>query len=632
MSIIRAASLLLALAAAAAPGRAQDYSGTWSVTGTDPQLGAYSGTALVTRSGAGYGVARLVELAQRLPDGRVLALSWAGQARNEGGGLRVEADLRRQEFVLRLNATTRGPQDKVPLRISALLAGAPAGPLAGGFSAAGVAGAETWTRSASQAPAIPLLVRRLDPAPVGMPRWMLRLFASYHALPELQPYVNRPEFQAGIHFQMVDDTARAWSRAHPDRLLVVQKVPDEIARLEEELRTRAFRTRLADKATFWDDAMISQHVQPSTGMLGGVRPGGVRHVSGDSALHQGVWVASQAFRFQVTGEARALQNVELGLKALLLMVDAPGNPSEFARAVGDAASADPGWTRSGAVPGVAYIPGGNNDMMHGISYGFTMAERVLPAGHPLLAEMGRRANQLVQNQKSAKRGKHKILLSGVAARHSGDPGAPGRYRRTLWNPLELLWLFLGEGEGLGFMQEIGGRSGQHLSTTTVVKVLQLGVGSPNLLERMWIAAAKRGVRVAWERNRVIRSANLGLVATLAGNAPGAADIGREVLGEIPCPSVVGVSADVDWRIDPDFCASPWPFLPWKFDFIQNVRGRFMSLTTYPLWTHADTDNWWKEGPYYSPVRGSFSDVTWSRQDWLHAYWVGRASGALSAQD
>lgn len=633
-SLARAALLAGLLVSAGASASGQDFSGSWRISGADPQLGAYAGHALVTRSGSGYTVARLVELAQPLPDGRVLALSWGGQARNEGGGLRVEADLRQQEFLRRVGNAARGPQHAAPLRLSARLAPAAGGDLSGDFARPGVAGGETWTRAAQPAPPIPLLERRLEAAPVTVPRALFwRLFGAYHQLPELAPYVNRPEFQAAVHYQMIDDTGRAWSRAHPDRLLVVQKVPDEIGRFEEDMRCRAFRSPLSEKARGWDAAMLTDHVEASTGMLGGRIPGGGRFVQVDSALHQGVWVASQAFRWQVTGEPVALQNVELGVRALDLCVDAPGDPTQFARAVGEAGAADPAWTRSTALPGIAYLPGGNNDMMHGISYGYAMAERVLPAGHPLLAGIGRRADQLVRHQKSAQRGKHRLVLAGVAARHSGDPGARGRYRRALWSPLELLWTFLGE--GMTFQQEVSGRSGPHLGTTTFVKLMHLGDGSPDLLERLWIAAARRGARYAFEKTRVNRPGNLALVAALAGAGAGAgvgpADVGREVLGEIPYPQVLG-PGEVDWKLDAGFCASPWPFLPWKFDFIQNVQGRFQSLVAYPLWSHGDTDNWWKEGPYYSPLRGGVSGVLWSRQDYLHAYWVGRKAGAIGPGD
>lgn len=630
------ACLLVALSLPAARG--QDLSGAWTVSGTDPRLGAFTGSANVRPARQGvHEVTRLVELATPLPDGRMVVLSWRGEGRLAQGGLRVDVALRRREFVQAIGALARGPQDAVPLALGVdLLAATPLGPgaaplgtqLVGGWTPGGPS--ETWTRVAGAAPDHPVLERRLDPCAVTVPRGLFFLiFRDYHRLPEFVPYASRPEFQAAVHLQMVDTTARAYTRAHPDHVVVVQKVVDALSLAEERLRADALRWALVDKATRWDREMLTTHVEPSTGMLGGQIPGGTREVHGDSALHQGVWVASQMFRFEATGDLEARRNVELGTKALILMVDAPGDPKEFARAVGDASWAPPSWARSSAVPGLAFLPGGNNDMCHGVDYGFVSAERALPAGHPLLAEIGARARQLVESSKVAQKGKHGLVLAGLAARLTTDPAVQRRYRReSTWSPLEMLWLSLGE--GIGLTQEINGRSGPHLACTTIQKVRMLGASSPNLVERLWRRVAERGARTAYEQTRTNRPGNLAAIAASLG-VPGAADLARSVLAELPCPRPTG-TATMDWRNDPSFIMSPWPALPWKFDYMTNT-GRQQPMIGYPAWWIGDSDNYWKEGPYGG---GTFFNgqgpVVWSSQDYLHAYWVARHGGAFSATD
>ena len=136
-------------------------------------------------------------------------------------------------------------------------------------------------------------------------------------------------------------------------------------------------------------------------------------------------------------------------------------------------------------------------------------------------------------------------------------------------------------------------------------------------------------RIGYAGTRFNRPGNLACVAALAGDAAAGA-LGKEVLGEVPYPQATG-TAEIDWTIDPAFCVSPYPALPWKFDFIPNVRGRMQSLVCYPLWTINDSDNLWKEGPY-RPFQGQQSGVVWSRQDWLHAYWAGRLAGAIGPND
>lgn len=627
---------LLLVVAPAAGG--QDFSGAWTVAGTDPALGAFTGSVNVRPAVGGvHDVTRLVELAAPLPDGRRLALSWRGEGRVVAGALRVSVSLRRREFLQSDGLVTRTPADATPLALSADLRPAlafgpgqvPVGSVIQGSWGPGQP-SEQWTRVAGPAPDHPVLERRLDPCPVTVPRrLMFALFRDYQRLPELQPYVARPEFQSAVHQQMVDTTALAWTRAHPDHVVVVQKVADSLAILEESLRANAFRWTLAGKAARLDREMLSLHVEPSTGMLGAWLPGGGREVHGDSALHQGVWVASQMWRFLATGDQEAQRNVELGTRAILLMVDAPGDPAQFARAVMSSAGPQPrpGWARSTALPGIDYIPGGNNDMCHGVDYGFVAAERALPAGHPLLVEVGAKAKQLVQSSKVAQDGKHELILAGVAARLTGDSSVARRYRRLVyWSPLEMLWLSLGE--GIGLLQEVSGRSGPHLASTTINKVRLLGGQSPNLVERLWRRTAERAARVGFEQTRTNRPGNLAAIAAATANPAGAADLTRAVLAEVPCPKTTG-SATTDWRNDPSFCMSPYPSHPWKFDFMTD-KGRQQPMVAYPLWWWCTSDNWWKEGPYGGGAHFiGMGPALWSSQDYLHAYWVARQAGVLS---
>lgn len=633
----RLASIFVALLCAA-PALAQDPSGAWDVAGTDPVLGAYTGKVGVRAGASGaYEVSRLVEVTAPLPDGRTLTLAWTGAASVVNGALRVEFAIRRQDFMSQLGALQRAAADRTPLTMTADLgpftSAAVGAAISGAFSSQAGAGAqETWTKTTGPAIDAPRLTRRLDATPVTVPRRiMMWLFRDYHRTPLIAPYAARPEFQNAVHFQMVDETGKAFTRANPTKLLVVQKVPDGIALIEEDLRWRAFRYTLAEKALGWDRAMISTHVEPATGMLGGVSPGPTRHVHGDSALHQGVWVASQMYRHDVTGDLEAIRNIELGTKAVVLMCDAPGRADEFGRAVMMGPPPN-GWAASSVIPGLSYIPGGNNDMCHGVDYAFVAAERKLPAGHPLLADVGRCAKSLVEHHKVGQRGKHEIILSGVAARITGDSSVQRRYRRLVnWSPLELLWLSLGEGVHL--TQEINGRSGPHLACTTFAKTRFMGGTSPNWMERLWRSASARGLRKAFEGSRTNRPGNLAAIAHWAG-VQGTADTAKDAMAEVPYPAPTNGqlgATRIDWTIDPSFCASPYPALPWKFDYLTNTRGRMQALVCYPLWTIGDSDNIWKEGPYHG-FEGGHSTVVWSRQDWLHAYWIGRAGGAVGPND
>ena len=83
----------------------------------------------------------------------------------------------------------------------------------------------------------------------------------------------------------------------------------------------------------------------------------------------------------------------------------------------------------------------------------------------------------------------------------------------------------------------------------------------------------------------------------------------------------------DHRLDPDFCLSPYPSLPWKGDWTTNDRSE--GLYSYPLFErNMDQSFQWKSGPmdyrgWASPVAGGYSD-------YLFAYWFARHFGVIDA--
>lgn len=101
-----------------------------------------------------------------------------------------------------------------------------------------------------------------------------------------------------MHWVPIDRTGRDFYRAHgPRTVLLVDTVADAISTLEESWRADAFGSTLAAKARRFEEDMRRLHVG-AHGMIAGVGLDAphVRHTFGDGALHQGVWVASQAYR------------------------------------------------------------------------------------------------------------------------------------------------------------------------------------------------------------------------------------------------------------------------------------------------------------------------------------------------
>jgi hypothetical protein len=621
-------------------------SGTWLVTGTDPQYGSFSGTAVMAVSTQGFYTAqRLVTFSQKLPDGRSLMQAWNTTAVVGTSGLTVQAALRQADFLQRVGSLTRTAADAKPLILQATFAqstgGVPATgtsgtAITGTFMGAGVRGpTETWTLSTDPAPTFPetdVTHNPINPVQSGIRGILFALLASYHGLPDIAPYTSRTEFQAGVHYTPTDHTAKNFYRAMgPTAVVILDKVTDPISILEETQRANAFSMLLYEKAASYQADLQSLLVDRS-GMISAVNTAtGARSVSGDGALHQGVWVASQVFRYQVTGDPDAFANVVSGTKALVTLVDISPDKTQFARAIQSAtpATCPSGWNMgTGPYSGLAWLPGGNNDMLHGIELGFMAAESILPSGHPLRAEIATQAVSLVNNVSIAQSGTHQIFCSYVAWKTTGSATLQAQYMAALGSGANFVqkgWIALGD--GLIEVQGIADWSGQHLAQCDLLAFSMLGGTSPNYAELSWRKAA---VECATAGFLDIGCCRLGLLSMIAGasNVPGATDAGKDILEEIPYPKFIG-DADCDLRIAPEFCMSPYPSDPWKLDWMTNT-GREQALEGRAYFQRGNCDNFWNTGELQF-LWGPNANLQ-PGQEYLCAYWFGRLTGQIGPMD
>ncbi|MFH0902879.1 MAG: hypothetical protein V2A73_19805 [Pseudomonadota bacterium] len=97
-----------------------------------------------------------------------------------------------------------------------------------------------------------------------------------------------------------------------------------------------------------------------------------------------------------------------------------------------------------------------------------------------------------------------------------------------------------------------------------------------------------------------------------------------VMRAFPAPKVRHNS---DWRINPEFCISPVPNLPWKLDWTEPGNDRTHSLIVYSLLEREPSNIEWKEVP--GSYLGSESTVRSSGPEFLFAYWFGRYHGTIS---
>lgn len=607
------------------PSPPANLAGTWDVSGTDPSYGDFHGTAVVSATSQGLAVKRLVAFTKKLGDGRELLHAWSGTATLTSAGLDVATQLRKADIYLSVGSLVRTAADQQPVALKLSL-------LRSGSTLASAH--ETWTYSLASPPLFPATDRRSLPLHAidsTIRQLSFATYASYHALPDLVPYVNRPEFQAAQHFVAVDHTAKDFYRQRGRTgVVVLDKVLDDISIAEETPRADAFSLRLCDKARHFDDDVKNIHMLPC-GMIAAVESKTGQHwVSGDGGLWQGCYVESQAFRYLVTQDPDALANVRKATGALCTMVEISPDKTQFARAIDQNPPANANFTAgTGAFANLSWLKDGNNDMLHGIDVGFVGAEMVLPAGDPLRARIGAAARSLLDNVSIAQSGTHEILLSYVAWKTTGDPALEQRYRDALGFKNLHIQAWLSLGDGIVQEQGISDWSGHHLAECDLISFGLLGGSQPSADERAWRDAAASGARQGFANLQMAREGLLAVAAAVSG-APGATDTAKDVLDEIPWPKPSGVDAKIDFRVSAGFCLSPYPNDPWKLDWLTNT-GREQGIEgmgTY--FTKGASDCYWKDGPL--DFTGWVDGYTWPAQDFLHAYWLARLRGVIGPND
>lgn len=631
------------------------YDGVWDVAGTDPVRGAFTGTAEIAASASGgYTVKRLVAYTAKLSSGEQVLAAWNATAKEDQGGLRVEATLRRAHVFKRAGTVTRTAADQQPLALSTLLLAPSGGPvggvsqgtqMAGTFAATGGTGpTETWTRSSTAAPTFPVAnektINAHSPAASSVKSTMFLTYSSFHALPAVKPYVARPEFQAAIHQVILDSSYQSFYRQRgPGVIVVVDKIADEVAVAEEGQRAHAFTRKLVDKAKLFDADLKTTTADPNgmvTAVDHTVTPAR-RDFSLSPVLYTGVWGASQYYRYKVTNEQEALDNVVRAITGAVLCVDVPPVKTEFARAVDFLVNAQPGqvgpggkysWEAgTGQYANLMWMRGGNNDMLHGVEICFAIGADVLPAGHPLRAQIGNAAASLLTNVKDAQDGNHEILLAYAAAKTTGSAVWQKRYKDSLGFKNILQKVYLTAGGNLTHYQGTADWSGHHLGCLTLLGVDLLGGAAPNSDEKSWRDAAAQGVRQGFDMTGLYREGLVAVIAAAA-KAPGASDIAKGVLTEIPYPKAYG-DVDVDYTISLDFCLSPYPTAPWKFDWTTNP-DRIQSLRSYPYFYRGSQTNFWNRSPL--SFTGGPDKSEQPGQDYLVGYWLARHAGLIGAAD
>jgi hypothetical protein len=412
---------------------------------------------------------------------------------------------------------------------------------------------------------------------------------------------------------------------------VVNKVIDPISLQETVVRADAFKWTLQGKAAFFDADVAANFIDPIAGMLADSTVGGVQIPSGDSALWTATWIASQAYRYQVTHDPIAMANVATSVAAIDTLTEITGDPTTFARTLRPASgnAVSPWHAGTGAFASLDWMEGGNNDMFKGLLYGNLMGWATLceqTTGHDALCaridtDVRHMADDLTIAQPT---GGNRLLAQWLAAYVTKDPAYLSAANSEWSNQAQTVK----NGNAMIYDNGIADWSGTHLvfCEFTMMTILHGKVALGSILNDPAVLVPQ-GVDTA---KSYFGRQHMGLWSeAFAGMGtapdPGQADDARWRLREMTAPKA---QVAVDHRISRDFVMDPYPFVPWKFDWTTHDRSH--SLNGYPLFEEQPGNYAWKDATsnYATDTRGRQNPGA----DYLHAYWLGRAFGLITPSE
>jgi hypothetical protein len=622
--------------------------GLWDVSGKDAR-GDYAGQVEVQSDAGGYNFIRTVHYAGlTVENGRELHWLFRGKLTKNGDAVALTSSLRRLDFISKRGSVTRTSAD-APIPLTGALTLSAAGEVTGTITGDGYSLADTW-RARKPLPSTPIFEdkRTLVPAHAAPSatekQTQFALYADYHKLDIVKPYVNRSEFNAAIHGHWYDRTDLEFYRANPNALRVVDKVIDDVSLGETLVRADAYRYTLVEKAQHYDADIENRFIDPDIGMIpSGSAPGGGyadQQESGDGSLWTGIYLAGEVFRFEVTGEAKAKENVVRSLDALLKLQEITGDWAHFARTLRKPkGNPQPPWhAGTGPYAGYEWLEGGNNDMVKGLFYGYLM-------GWELLCEGGKTGYESYC-QRIATNAKH--LADDVQLGGSNAPAS------ALTNKLPANWLaavvatnvsdatsYRATAEGVWavaklaipstavfYSQGIVDWSGAHLTSVGdmidmfLAKRMDLG-GDAEKLTRDHIDASQKNL----EKQRFPQ---WHLLKAAFGTGAGASNpFIKDAVSRFEEAQYPKVSHNVDRTIMPEFCMSPYPSAPWKGDWMNYPQAdRTQGLNDYPLFEMHPDVLYWKIGNDYRSWEGYEAPGG----DYLHLYWFARKYGLIGATD
>lgn len=499
----------------------------------------------------------------------------------------------------------------------------------------------------------------------------LRVFNWFHSDPLVKAYENREEYKSKKQYFVFDPTDYEFYQSNPGILRVVNKVPDTIALIEDIQRRNAYAPTLDEKARHFDFEMkqffinelglYSTAVFDSQGKF-------VRYVMvGDGCLWTGMYLASQAMRYEVTGEKVALDNVKKSLKGLMLLMDITDDPKTFARnaATYDGTVEPTGNYRrgSGNHQDKVWRAIGNNDMYKGLIHGFIWAYKVLPENDELRGELYKHMSLLpeleVANSMSNKSSAYGLKALATKSLDDKKIFLDSYRKEQLFSEILNLEGSLhvgGIADWSGVNLTMIGITTDLLIAKSMMKDFPQDAGWSHKSTKSVYHDSMKNLMLLWKDLSDTRRNLLTIAAYHFAIKDGFKlenadeyndDFSKEKLEKVwknnLLDAVWGLreipinrsryDITCDYSLRPDWSLSWWPKLPWKsVKEKKPIEYHMQGAFAYPLFESSGIGSnfVWKDQPFEIRI-GSQKTMRDPGADYLYTYWMAKSAGILSNQ-
>lgn len=633
--------------------------GIWFLQGTSSTRGPYNGEIELRKSHDGtFSVVRIVTYINSFFDGLKIQEVWTGQAIATQDSLTVTYDLKQADFITRLDSQKRSANDFASLVTVNTRFIPSVNGLTTQFSDKKSSSYTEWLTTKrdlepkplwsnqrqkidAKGKAAPLIVRgaiKVAKADIG-----------WNKDPYVKSFKDRPEFKEERPSLIFDPTDFNFYRENKDVIRLVNKITDDISITESVAKRNAYSPTLDEKAEGFDKNTSAQHLNQAGVIAYAVlddKGQFLRYApDNDSGLWTGMYLGSQAMRYLVTKDVKALDNVRRSLRGLMTLMDITDDPKEFARTL-DVYRADQeipeNWRRgTGKNAGLIYKVGGNNDMLRGITHGFLWASQVLPqADRELWAELREKSKRLIDLRVVNEKDQNKPAAWGLASLIAHDQASREAYdyHHSTWKKkVGMSWdssfYWNGSADWSGINLSMVG----DINDIMIADLLGYKKVRDTMRERLmdsWVTyepiqrhlvtlaayafAFKHGTRGS---SFLSESSDARFNAALE-KAPWS-------LREIPFPRP-NVEVSIDHSLKPDWCLSPTPRLFWKAANKPEppVDYFYQGLYSYPVFemNAFDSNFVWKDSAFIYKSNHT-KGIELSGVDYLYAYWLARYSGA-----